>query len=126
MADLISMHFPADTEYIGTIRLAISGIAGMKDYTVDEIEDLKSCTAEACLLLLGGQKSDGLHVDIEVADAIHVKVYGKDIYIDACESLKEFNEEISRLMIEALSEHVIFEEHNGILHSISFTKERIA
>ena len=126
MAEVISMRFPADTEYLSAIRLAVSGVAGVMDYNLDEIEDLKSCVAEACLLLLCGQKCSFLQIDMEVDEAIRTSVNGVDVRPDTCEDCQEFNEEISRLMIEALSENAAFEEENGILSSISFTKKHSA
>ncbi len=123
MADTISMCFPADTEYISAIRLAVSGIAGTREYHLDEIEDLKSCVAEACLLLLGGQKSGRLNIKLDVDDSvIYVNVSGTDVKADEGGDFVDFNDEISRILIDALSENAVFEEHNGLLESISFTK----
>ncbi len=123
MTDTISMCFPADTEYISAIRLAVSGIAGTREYHLDEIEDLKSCVAEACLLLLGGQKSEGLKIVLDVTDSvISVKVACVAVAADESGDFVDFNDEISRILIDALSEEAVFEEHNGLLNSISFTK----
>lgn len=123
MTEFVKMQFPADTEYISTIRLAVSGIAGKMDYNVDEIEDLKSCVAESCLLLLCGQECDGLVLDIEVDDSLKFKVGAVDAKpASDCSECEDFNEEISRLMIEALSNNAEFEEENGILKAISFDK----
>ena len=122
MAEHIRLQFPADTEYIGAIRLAVSGIAGKMDFKVDEIEDLKSCVAEACILLLCGQKCAALDIGIDVDGEIRLKVEGTDVKPGECEDCAEFNEEISRIMIEALSDDAEFHEENGILYSIAFQK----
>ena len=42
------MKFPAKPEYIGIIRLTISGIASRMGFSYDDIEDLKIATSEAC------------------------------------------------------------------------------
>ena len=46
--DYIEMKFPAKPEYIGIIRLTISGIASRMGFSYDDIEDLKIATSEAC------------------------------------------------------------------------------
>ena len=125
MTDVIQMRFPADTEYISAIRLAVSGVAGKLEFGIDEIEDLKSCVSEACLLLLCGQKCSGIGIDMELEDSIKLNVKGLDVEgcDDCLDEHLDFNEEISRLMIQALSENVDFQEENGLLQSISFQKE---
>ncbi|WP_078551284.1 anti-sigma B factor RsbW [Bacillus alkalicellulosilyticus] len=47
-ADLIEMKVPAKPEYVGVIRLTVSGIANRIGYSYDEIEDIKIAVAEAC------------------------------------------------------------------------------
>lgn len=46
--DLIEMKVPAKPEYVGVIRLTVSGIANRIGYTYDDIEDIKIAVAEAC------------------------------------------------------------------------------
>ena len=46
--DYIEMKIPAKPEYVGIIRLTLSGIASRMGYSYDEIEDLKIATSEAC------------------------------------------------------------------------------
>lgn len=45
--DFIEMRFPAKAEYVGVIRLSISGIAHRMGFTYDDIEDLKVSISEA-------------------------------------------------------------------------------
>lgn len=47
-ADYIEMKVPAQPEYVGIIRLTLSGVASRMGYTYDEIEDLKIAVSEAC------------------------------------------------------------------------------
>ncbi len=125
MAEVIKMQFPAKREYIKAIRLAVSGIACNIDYNVDEIEDLKACVAEACILFLCGQESEGLQLAIECGDKISVEVRGTGetkVCMD-CDDCTGFSEEISRLMIQSLSDDSEFFEENGILRAVSFTKQ---
>ncbi len=46
--DYIEMKIPAKPEFIGIMRLTISGIASRMGFSYDDIEDLKIATSEAC------------------------------------------------------------------------------
>ena len=46
--DYVEMKIPAKPEYVGVIRLTISGIASSMGYTYEEIEDIKIAVSEAC------------------------------------------------------------------------------
>lgn len=46
--DYIEMKIPAKPEFVGVIRLTLSGIASRMGFSYDEIEDLKIATSEAC------------------------------------------------------------------------------
>jgi serine/threonine-protein kinase RsbW len=48
LVDYIEMKIPAKPEYVGIIRLTLSGIASRMGYSYDVIEDLKIATSEAC------------------------------------------------------------------------------
>ncbi len=48
LVDYIEMKVPAKPEYVGIIRLTLSGIASRMGYSYDDIEDLKIATSEAC------------------------------------------------------------------------------
>ncbi|MEA5004581.1 MAG: hypothetical protein VB081_13930 [Christensenella sp.] len=128
MAEMIEMRFPAKREYIKAIRLAVSGIACNIEYTVDEIEDLKTCVAEACILLLCGQTCEAIGLDIECSDNINFRIHGLaiDPVCEECDDCTGFNEEISRLMIQSLSEDVQFVEKDGVLNEILFKKSPTA
>ncbi|MGX6445566.1 anti-sigma B factor RsbW [Neobacillus sp. K501] len=46
--DYVEMKIPAKAEYVGVIRLTISGIASRIGFTYEEIEDIKIAVSEAC------------------------------------------------------------------------------
>ena len=48
MMDYIEIKIPAKPDYIGVIRLTLSGIANRIGYTYEEIEDIKIAVSEAC------------------------------------------------------------------------------
>lgn len=45
--DFIEMKVPAKPEYVGVVRLSISGIASRMGFTYEDIEDLKVALSEA-------------------------------------------------------------------------------
>ncbi len=45
---MIEIRFPSRKEYVGVVRLAISGLGQRCNFTIDEIEDLKIAVTEAC------------------------------------------------------------------------------
>lgn len=45
--DFIEMKVPAKAEYVGVVRLSVSGVANRMGYSYDDIEDLKVAVAEA-------------------------------------------------------------------------------
>lgn len=47
-SDYLEMKVPAKPEYVGIVRLTVSGIANRLGYSYDEIEDIKIAVAEAC------------------------------------------------------------------------------
>jgi len=48
LMDYIEMKIPAKPEYVGVIRLTLSGITSRMGYTYEEIEDMKIAISEAC------------------------------------------------------------------------------
>ncbi|MCM3729826.1 serine/threonine-protein kinase RsbW [Neobacillus bataviensis] len=46
--DYIEMKIPAKPDYVGVIRLTLSGITSRMGYTYEEIEDIKIAVSEAC------------------------------------------------------------------------------
>ena len=46
--DYIEMKIPAKSEYVGVVRLTVSGIASRMGFSFDDIEDLKVVISEAC------------------------------------------------------------------------------
>ena len=46
--DVIEIRFPSRKEYVGVVRLAVSGLGQRCNFTIDEIEDLKIAVTEAC------------------------------------------------------------------------------
>ncbi|GAA0351825.1 anti-sigma B factor RsbW [Bacillus horti] len=46
--DFVELKIPAKPEYVGVVRLLISGVASRFGFSMDDIEDIKLAVAEAC------------------------------------------------------------------------------
>jgi len=67
-----SLSIPALAEYVGVVRLAISGIATRMNFTIDEIEDIKISISEACTNAIQHAYGDNTNPE---EDKIDIKVY---------------------------------------------------
>ncbi|TDQ36717.1 anti-sigma B factor RsbW [Aureibacillus halotolerans] len=46
--DFVEMTIPAKPEYVGVVRLTVSGVANRMGFNYEEIEDVKVALSEAC------------------------------------------------------------------------------
>lgn len=85
--DYIEMKIPAKPEYVGVIRLTLSGIASRMGYTYEEIEDLKIAVSEACTNAVqhAYAKDEGGEVIIGFG------IYGDKLEMAVADSGKSFN-----------------------------------
>lgn len=121
MSDTISFIFPAKAKYISAIRLAASGVACGQDFDVSKIEDIKSCVAEACLLLMCSQTCDALSIHLECNGGIKIHVCAQGpVQVKPDRECMEFNEEMSKIMIEALAEYVSFVRRDEVMSDVYF------
>lgn len=126
MKDVIRIEFPAKPDYILAVRLAVSAIAERARFDIEDIEDLKVATAEACMLMLGSHP-DTIEIRIEINGGMHID-------LDAIGRLRsaESDEaaELSRCLLEALVDECTFlpettaaENHTDGIRSIRFYKK---
>ncbi|WP_214788393.1 anti-sigma B factor RsbW [Exiguobacterium sp. s21] len=130
------MTFPAKPEYVGVVRLVVSGIANRMGYTYDEIEDIKIAVSEACgnavqhayedqegeVKLTCGVHQDRLEMTIEDSG----KTFADDVKRQAApveetteiESLHEGG--LGLFLIEALMDDVSINKDNGV--KVTMTK----
>jgi serine/threonine-protein kinase RsbW len=47
-AKCISIKIPCYSEYVGVVRLAVSGLATRMNFSIEDIEDIKIAVSEAC------------------------------------------------------------------------------
>jgi serine/threonine-protein kinase RsbW len=69
--DVIEMKIPAKPEYVGVVRLTVSGVANRLGYSYDDIEDIKIAVAEACTNVVNhayeeNQTENDMHLNFSV------------------------------------------------------------
>lgn len=58
-SDYIEMNVPAKPDYVGVVRLTISGLANRMGFAFDEIEDIKIAVSEAVTNVVNHAYTDG-------------------------------------------------------------------
>ena len=48
----VELRIPADSAFLAVLRTATAGLAARLDFTLDDIEDLRSAVDEACAMVL--------------------------------------------------------------------------
>ncbi len=63
--DEITMHLPKKADYVGLVRLTVSGIASKIGFDIDTIEDIKVAVSEVCNKIVSLKTdSDDKNMDI--------------------------------------------------------------
>ncbi|WP_332698021.1 anti-sigma B factor RsbW [Halalkalibacter lacteus] len=87
-ADHIQMSVPAKPEYVGVVRLTVSGIANRAGFSYDDIEDMKIAVAEACTNVVTHAYEDGGTINISCflfANRLEIVVADKGQSFDVSE-----------------------------------------
>ncbi|KIL52212.1 anti-sigma B factor RsbW [Jeotgalibacillus soli] len=69
--DYIEMKIPAKAQYVGVMRLTISGIASRMGFTYDDIEDLKIATSEAITNAVQHAYGEGDNGEVVIGFALY-------------------------------------------------------
>ena len=122
MDDRITLKIPAKPDYLLTARLAASSIASRMGFDVNDIEDLKTATAESLLIIIHQQKSEAIDITfINEEKSLAVQAVGVPGITPELEYETE-DSSLSRYLIEALADESLFEEKDGQINKIHFTK----
>lgn len=136
--DFIEMKFPSSAEYVGLIRLTLSGVLSRAGATYDDIEDSKIAVSEAVTNAVKHAYKDSEQGEISVGFAIYsdkVEIIVADNgqsfdYEKIKEELGPYNEDdnidylreggLGLFLIETLMDKVSFRKEPGV--TISMTK----
>ena len=119
--DIITLSFPAKPEYILAVRLAVSAVAERVGFDIDDIEDLKVASAEACtLLLMDTPKTVDLSMTVQDGLCLEFHAEGQS----GCAREKDETGELSQYLLEALVDGCEFHNQDDVLKAVSFMKKR--
>lgn len=90
--DVIELTIPSSTEYLGVVRLLISGVAERMNFDVDAIEDIKIAISEACT-------NSVLHAyDEDISNTLNLKVIRKENELEVV--VKDFGKGFDLAILE--------------------------
>lgn len=69
--DFIEMKFPAKPEYVGVIRLSLSGIANRMGFTYEDIDDLKVAISEAVTNVVSHAYREGDNGEVTIGFGVY-------------------------------------------------------
>ncbi len=115
--DVIRLQFPARSDYLLAVRLAVSAVAERVGFDIEDIEDLKVASAEACTLLLS---AGARQIDITLTVQ-----GGLEILFEAQGSTKEISEDsdgLSQYLLNALVDTCEIASDGGAVKSVRLQK----
>jgi serine/threonine-protein kinase RsbW len=107
--DYIEMKIPAKPEYVGVIRLTLSGITSRMGYTYEEIEDIKIAVSEACTNSIQHAYADEEGGEVIVgfgiyADKLEIMVADSGVSFNFIQTRNELGPYTDSSTVEQLSE----------------------
>ncbi len=115
--DVIKLEFPARPEYILAVRLVVSAVAERGGFGIEDIEDLKVASAEACILLLDSSP-DTLSISIVVKDGVSLEFTAQGQKGPGPDP----QEGLSQYLLEALVDNCEIIEDNSVVKAVRFNK----
>lgn len=104
--DHIALAIPAKAEYLITARLCAASLADRAGFGIDDIEDVKTAVAEACLFLMRRGCQGELEMEFRLDGQLCVYVSAMQT---AEEKKREPEDEIGLFLMEALMDQVTYE-----------------
>jgi serine/threonine-protein kinase RsbW len=69
--DYIEMKIPAKPEFVGVIRLTLSGIASRMGFTYEDLDDLKIAVSEACTNAVQHAYKNDSHGEVKIGFGLY-------------------------------------------------------
>jgi len=114
--DVIRMQLPARPDYILAVRLVVSAVAQRAGFDIEDIEDMKVASAEACTLLLS---SGARQIDVRLTVNS-----GLELFFEAqgCVSGTKEQDSLSRDLLDALVDTCEMTDDGGVVKSVLMRK----
>lgn len=115
--DVIHLQFPARPEYMLVVRLAVSAVAERVGFDIEDIEDIKVASAEACTLLLAtGASQIDISLAVDAGLMLNFKTFG-----DLDGGAEEIDS-MSLYLLDALVDTCELESDGGVIRGIHLEK----
>jgi serine/threonine-protein kinase RsbW len=117
--DVIRLQIPARPDYILAVRLAVSAVAQRVGFDIENIEDLKVASAEACTLLLAGCPRQ-IDISLAIEDGLVMNFEASDFAAGAVNTGK--SDGMSQYLLDALVDTCEIKDDGGVVHSVRLIK----
>jgi len=107
-SDTINLMIPAKPDYIGVVRLTVSGIASRMGFSYDDIEDIKVAISEAITNAVQHAYPDGEQGQIN----IKIQVFADRMDIDVSDNGQSFDVIETSRKLKSLDATISFEQLN--------------
>jgi len=120
--DKINLTIPKKSEYMSTIRLTTSALSSLKEFNVDEIEDLKVIISEVCTFFMSNieNREEPLNISY-TAEENKLTVEVTDLNDGEISEENKSNSEMCVMIIESLADSYEFDLENK---KIAFVKNK--
>lgn len=113
----MNLSVPCTAEFVGVIRLAISGVASRMNFTVEDIEDIKVSISEACTNAIQHAYTNGQDTEKQKI-AINTLIYPEKLEI----RIEDFGEGFDTSILNNKNLHEKSKEKFGLGLGITFIK----
>ena len=120
--DQVRLSVPAKPEYILAVRLAVSAVAERAGFSIDDIEDLKAASAEACILLLAVCPKQ-IDICVTVEDGLRVALDAAGEGDPNQKNAADEGDGLSQYLLEALVDECAFSNQGEDIRHITFYKK---
>ena len=119
--DIVRLCVPARPDYILAVRLAVSAVAERVGFDIEDIEDIKVASAEACTLLLAASPASiELHLTVCDGLCLDFKADGKA----AKGSMPPQEEDsLSQYLLDALVDSCDFDSDGSVINAVKLQKK---
>lgn len=117
--DVIRLQIPARPDYIIVVRLAVSAVAQRVGFNIEDIEDLKVASAEACTSLLAGCPQM-IDIKLTVDEGLKLEFEATGFSDNADDSGE--SDGMSQYLLDALVDTCEIVNDGSVIHGIRLKK----
>lgn len=109
----VTITVPSQTQFIKTIRLAVSGVASLNSFSVDLIDDLKVAVDEMCSTLIEVGDGSRLNLTISMSRPDVMRIAGWSGVGDPTQ-LDQARADLSQRILDVMADDHDFTIENGV------------